>query len=350
MTTPKADHIVVYWGRRGGGLDLFNHFIDDCKHLGVSIVSSNRPTYRGRDGKPYPISFMNARAWFHARKLLLNQVSEGQYKTVVFIMSSPWDLFLGKKLLRKGAQVVRIIHDSQPHPGEKFPPNFWIKMLTKDCSRIVTLSNYVASQLIVHHGVDSQKILVCRFPIPKVTNKQSVKNAPPKKILLTGRGKKYQGQHLLEAAWDLLDKTDKELVIAGEGFKPNSKHPDIIYKNWWMTHEEMIGEISSSDLVVFPYTEASQSGTIPICRALEKPVVATPVGGLIEQVEHGVNGLVCEEVSKVKLAQSISDALKMNWSEGNFNTDLKTARLVEGCLLGGRRSSFEPNFKAEEKS
>ena len=305
MTKPNVNHIVVYWGRRGGGLDLFNHFVDDCKDLEVSIVSSNRPTYRGRDGKSYPISFMNVRAWLLARKLLLNQVSEGEYKTVVFIMSSPWDLFLGKKLLRKGAQVVRIIHDSQPHPGEKFPPNFWIRLLTKDCSRIVTLSNYVASQLIAHHGVNPQKILVCRFPIPKVENKQSVKDPSSKKILLIGRGKKYQGQHLLEEAWDLLDKTDKELVIAGEGFKPNSKHSDIVYKNWWMTREEMIDEISSSDLVVFPYTEASQSGTIPICMSLGIPVVVTPVGGLPEQVIPGVNGLIAIDGSPESLKEAI---------------------------------------------
>jgi len=331
MATSKADQIVVYWGRRGGGLDLFNDFIDDCKHLGVSIVSSNRPTYRGRDGKLYPISFMNARAWFQARKLLLNQVSEGEYKTVVFIMSSPWDLFLGKKLLRKGAQVVRIIHDSQPHPGEKFPPNFLIRLLTKDCSRIVTLSNYVANQLIAHHGVNPQKILVCRFPIPNVENKQSKKDSSSKKILLIGRGKKYQGQHLLEEAWDLLEKTGKELVIAGEGFKPNTKHPDIIYKNWWMTREEMIGEISSSDLVVFPYTEASQSGTIPLCIALNSPVLVSNLGGLSEQIVDGEDGFVFENLSPNGLALGIKNALSKNIRKKPL-TEKEENELILGCF------------------
>ena len=331
MTTPKADHIVVYWGRRGGGLDLFNHFIDDCKDLGVSILTSERPTYRGRDGKALPISSMNVRAWLLARRRLLGQVSEGEYKTVVFVMSSPWDLFLGKKLLKKRAQVVRIIHDSQPHPGENFPPNFWIRLLTKDCSRIVTLSNYVASQLIVHHGVDPQKILVCRFPIPNVENKQSKKDSSSKKILLIGRGKKYQGQHLLEEAWDLLDKTGKELVIAGEGFKPNTKHPDIIYKNWWMTREEMIGEISSSDLVVFPYTEASQSGTIPLCIALNSPVLVSNLGGLSEQIVDGEDGFVFENLSPNGLALAIKNALSKNIRKKPL-TEKEEDELILGCF------------------
>lgn len=332
MTTPKADHIVVYWGRRGGGLDLFNHFIDDCKDLGVSIVPSERPTYRGRDGKALPISSMNVRAWLLARRRLLGQVLEGEYKTVVFVMSSPWDLFLGKKLLRKSAQVVRIIHDSQPHPGENFPPNFWIRLLTKDCSRIVTLSNYVASQLIAHHGVDPQKILVCRFPIPNVENKQSKKDSSSKKILLIGRGKKYQGQHLLEKAWDLLDKTDKELVIAGEGFKPNSKHPDIIYKNWWMSREEMLEEIGSSQLVVFPYIEASQSGTIPICKALGIPVLVTPVGGLIEQVDNSITGLISDRISANAIAQGIQTFFENNWKNPTLKGVHSSKELAE-CLL-----------------
>jgi glycosyltransferase involved in cell wall biosynthesis len=349
MNSVGAKHIVVYWGRRGGGLDLFDLFVEECNERNIPIIASARPTVSRQDEQSSGISFINVRAWFTQRKSLLRQAAEGGIRSVVFIMSSPWDLFLGMRLEKSGVQVVRIIHDANPHPGEKFPPNFWIKLLTKDCSRIVTLSNYVARQLTTRHGVDQTKIMVCSFPTPKIENNQLKKKSSPKKILLIGRGKKYQGQKLLEEAWDLIDKTDKALVIAGEGFKPNPKHSDIEYKNWWMTREEMIDEISSSDLVVFPYTEASQSGTIPICRALGKPVVVTPVGGLMEQVEEGVNGLICEEVGKVELAQSISAALQKHWGAENFNKVLHAADLVDGCLSRGSQSSFDPD-KAAERS
>jgi glycosyltransferase involved in cell wall biosynthesis len=334
MNAARAQHIVVYWGRRGGGLDLFNLFVEECKERSIPIIASARPTVSRQDGQSSFISFFNVRAWFIARKSLLRQAAEGGIRSVVIIMSSPWDLFLGMRLEKSGVQVVRIIHDANPHPGEKFPPNFWINLLTKDCSRIVTLSNYVARQLTTNHKVDSTKIMVCSFPTPKIQNNQNKKASSPKKILLIGRGKKYQGQKLLEEAWDLIDKTDKKLVIAGEGFKPNPKHPDIEYKNWWMTREEMLEEISTSDLVVFPYIEASQSGTIPICKALGIPVLVTPVGGLIEQVEDGVTGLISAGISPNRLANAFVDAMSVNWNFENIDEKSLKNDLIQGCLQG----------------
>ena len=338
MNSARAQHIVVYWGRRGGGLDLFNLFVEECNERSIPIIASARPRVSRQDGQSSFISFFNVRAWFIARKSLLRQAAEDGIRSIVIIMSSPWDLFLGLRLEKSGVQVVRIIHDANPHPGERFPPNFWIKLLTRDCSRIVTLSNYVACQLITSHIVDPTKIMVCSFPTPKIENNQVKKASSPKKILLIGRGKKYQGQTLLEEAWDLIDKTDKALVIAGEGFKPNPKHSDIEYKNWWMTREEMIEEISTSDLIVFPYIEASQSGTIPICRALGIPVLVTPVGGLAEQAKELRSGRVCTDLNPKTLAKHIEyatniihplDLLKDN----EFPNEIEIRKkFIETCL------------------
>lgn len=348
MNAAKAQHVIVYWGRRGGGLDLFNLFVEECKNQKVPIIASARPAVSKLKGEPASISSIDLRKWFHARKHLLKQVSEGEIRSVVFIMSSPWDLFLGMKLEKLGVRVVRIIHDANPHPGERFPPNFWINLLTKDCSKIVTLSNYVARQLITNYAVDPNKIVVSSFPTQKIESSSDSVVSSRKRIILIGRGKRYQGQKLLERAWNLIDKTDKALVIAGEGFKPNPKHPDIEYKNWWMTREEMIEEISTSDLVVFPYIEASQSGTIPICRALGKPVVITPVGGLMEQVEDEVSGLICKEVDAAELADSICKALRMKWKVEIRNKKLDSGDLVDACLSHGGRNSFDSHPQAEE--
>jgi glycosyltransferase involved in cell wall biosynthesis len=310
MNAARAQHIVVYWGRRGGGLDLFNLFVEECDERSIPIIASARPVVSRQDGQSSVISFINVRAWLIARKSLLRQAAEGGIRSVVIIMSSPWDLFLGMRLEKSRVQVVRIIHDASPHPGEKFPPKFWIRLLTKDCSRIVTLSNYVANQLTTNYGVIPDKVTVCSFPKPRIASTYVKNDSSSKKILLIGRGKRYQGQNLLEQAWNLLDKSDKKLVIAGKGFKPNSKHLDIEYKNWWMTGEELLSEIASSDLVVFPYTEASQSGTIPICIELGVPVLVTPVGGLAEQVMNQHKCIVTGGLTPNLIAESIEIALK----------------------------------------
>jgi glycosyltransferase involved in cell wall biosynthesis len=305
--------MAIYWGRRGGGLALFNQFVEDCKDEKISIIESLRPTGTLKDATSAPISILKIFTWINTRKAVLSTVLDQNVRTVVFVMASPWDIFLGKKLMASGISVVRIIHDGSPHPGEYFPSKFWIRWLTRDCSRIITLSQYVANQLVANFGVNPNSIKVCDFPVPRVKISEFSKVRQIKKVLLIGRGKKYQGQSLLEEAWALIDIPDAILVIAGEGFNVNDEHPSIEYRNYWMTDQELADEIATSDLVVFPYLEASQSGTIPLCRYLGIPVIVTPVGGLPEQVIERVNGLITEDVSAKSLSETITVALNMNW-------------------------------------
>ena len=63
-----------------------------------------------------------------------------------------------------------------------------------------------------------------------------------------------------------------------------------------------------------PYIEASQSGVIAIAHSLSTPVVVTPVGGLIDQISVGKNGLIARDTSPESLAESIDQALLMEWS------------------------------------
>jgi glycosyltransferase involved in cell wall biosynthesis len=230
-------------------------------------------------------------------------------------MASPWDMMLGKNLMKSRVDVVRIIHDGTPHPGEWFPTKFWIRWLTRDCSRIFTLSAFVADQLVRFYSVDRKKITVTQFPRPAIDLEKIVEKVPQvkKRVLLIGRGKKYQGQELLEKAWGLIPQEDIELVIAGKGFKPNHILKNVVYKNWWMSNSELIREIKHSDLVVLPYAEASQSGTIPICKELGIPVLVTPVGGLPEQVVMNETGIISESTSASHVAMSILDALARDW-------------------------------------
>ena len=104
------------------------------------------------------------------------------------------------------------------------------------------------------------------------------------------------------------------LVIAGEGFIVKQSKPGVEYKNQWMTDEQLIDEIASSDLVVFPYLEASQSGTIPICNSLGIPVIVTPVGGLPEQVMDGIDGLITKDITPKSLSEAITIALYKEWT------------------------------------
>jgi hypothetical protein len=147
MGSPENRNLAMYWGRRGGGESLFSQVLEMCESTNFSVLQSKRPTYVKQDGSSSSISFLHFTKWILARRQLLDVTETARVRTVLIVMSSPWDLFLGKRLINRGVEVVRIIHDATPHPGEKFPPRFWIKWLIRDSSRVITLSQYVSDQI-----------------------------------------------------------------------------------------------------------------------------------------------------------------------------------------------------------
>lgn len=324
---------ILYWGRRGGGLELFNQLVRDAKLENLHVIASARPLIKQRGLTSKQVSILNIYRWIKARRSFKSQIVQHNAKTVLIVMASPWDMMLGKNLMKSGVNVVRIIHDGTPHPGEWFPTKFWIKRLTRDCSKIFTLSAFVADQLVGFYSVERKKITVTQFPRPAIVFAKKAEKVPQvkKRVLLIGRGKKYQGQELLEKAWSLIAQDNIELVIAGKGFKPNHTLKNVVYKNWWMTNEEMIVEIFSSDLVVFPYSEASQSGTIPICIELGVPVLITDVGGLREQIINRVNGFVCDSTTPESLVDGIKWCLEFDWQRVAHMSIQKTTKIID-CI------------------
>ena len=110
---------------------------------------------------------------------------------------------------------------------------------------------------------------------------------------------KYKGiDHLLES-FLILEKSlpDIELIVAGSGkywFDTSSyrNNPKITILNRFISNEELANLIHNSDLIVCPYTDATQSGVIMTAFALNKPVLATKVGGLEESIIAGVTGFL----------------------------------------------------------
>lgn len=330
MALSEKRYLALYWGRRGGGESLFEQVLEMCESSDIAVLKSKRPTRLDATGQSAPITRLHFRKWITARRNLINLAGKADVKTVLIVMSSPWDLFLGRRLISRGIEVVRIIHDATPHPGEVFPPKIWIKLLIRDSSRVITLSHYVSNQISLKYGTNPKLLCATAFPIPKVRRNLEVTQS--NKILLIGRGKKYQGQELLEEAWKLVTIPNAELVIAGEGFTKNETLSGVKYKSEWMTHQELEDEIATSKLVVLPYLEASQSGTIPICNALGIPVVVTPVGGLVEQINHGKNGIVAKQVTAKALAEAIEAAWIFDWKTNYLSPEFSQEKFLQDCF------------------
>jgi glycosyltransferase involved in cell wall biosynthesis len=116
-----------------------------------------------------------------------------------------------------------------------------------------------------------------------------------------------------------------ELDIVGSGdLRPYAalwQLDGVRAKNRWLDETDIAAALLHSDLLILPYVEASQSGVAPAAASAGLPVVATPVGGLEEQVRHGVTGLIAESTAPASLAAAIrrlieDDALYARCSSG----------------------------------
>jgi glycosyltransferase involved in cell wall biosynthesis len=88
-------------------------------------------------------------------------------------------------------------------------------------------------------------------------------------------------------------------------------NPDnfIIY-NEWISQEQCEELFARASVVALPYIEATQSGIVPTAYAYAKPVVATEVGGLPSQVDHGRTGFLVPPGDIEALADRIVQLLE----------------------------------------
>jgi len=65
---------------------------------------------------------------------------------------------------------------------------------------------------------------------------------------------------------------------------PLAALPSVELDLGWKSDRNLIAHLDWADIAVLPYIEASQSGIAPMIFKRGRPVIATPVGGLPEQV------------------------------------------------------------------
>jgi glycosyltransferase involved in cell wall biosynthesis len=145
----------------------------------------------------------------------------------------------------------------------------------------------------------------------------------PVRLLFFGRILAYKGLDLLLDAYRALraQGTRLELEIVGSGdIRPYADRLNgldgVRLTNRWVEESEIGAALARTDLMVLPYVEASQSGVAAAALAAAMPTVATPVGGLSEQIRHGETGLITDEVT----SQSIAVAIRRFIEDGDLYT------------------------------
>ncbi len=96
------------------------------------------------------------------------------------------------------------------------------------------------------------------------------------------------------------------LAVAGESFVPN--HPNVRPLGF-IEHERLPRLLSAADVFVLPTSADNLPYTVLEAMSCQRPVIATNVGGIPEQVVHGETGLLVSPSQPIELASAIIEVL-----------------------------------------
>jgi glycosyltransferase involved in cell wall biosynthesis len=154
---------------------------------------------------------------------------------------------------------------------------------------------------------------------PKLEKKFNL-NKECLEVLFFGRLENYKGIDTLVRAYEILKKENLKikLTIAGRGkidkdLENKINELGIIFKNYWISNEELCQLIENCDVLVAPYKNATQSGMVSVALAYGVPIIATKVGSFSEYIKDGVNGFLIDVDDYFTLAERLKILYQNRW-------------------------------------
>lgn len=219
-------------------------------------------------------------------------------------------------VLGSSASYAMLVHEAEIRPGNSTA----VDRLALIAQRWETARADLCIALSRHTAIPLTKYLRCNQILTAVHPafsatvhklKDSVP-AKPSRILFFGRSNASKGLDRLVQAFILLrGRVSAELELCLEaGTSERFKSIEgVTCLTGYQTEEELERKILCADVVALPYENASQSGVAARAMGVGCPCVATPVGGLQEQVIHGQTGYIAEDMSVEAFSRALELAL-----------------------------------------
>lgn len=217
--------------------------------------------------------------------------------------------------------LVVTVHDPVDHVGDRSSrktPHFIKYYGYRKANRLIVHSQEMKP--VLARAIDVAEDTIDVVPLMEFGDSSAQKDIKTKRnhILFFGRIWKYKGLDYLIRAEPQISKEipDVKIVIAGTGEdfgryeKLMQNRENFIVHNEYVSREKQARLFREASVVVLPYIEATQSGVIPAAYNFAKPVVATTVGGIPEQVDDGITGYLVPPSNEDVLAEKIVDLLK----------------------------------------
>lgn len=245
--------------------------------------------------------------------------------------------FLWLKILRfmfrkRKTKLVLTVHDVLPHvDGQNF--RGILSKIYSQFDALIVHSESLKSQVYDVFGVSARNWMINVIPIGnqdvlfkkvKIEEVESYAGLIKRK----GRGRSFlfagiihenKGLDLLLYAWErhIENFPDDVLYIVGKPqynienelkFIREKLNESVKVSLGYKSDEEMFAYYLSTDFVVLPYKEASQSGVLLTALTLGKPVIVTNVGALPETVKLVNGGYVVPPNDYVSLSKALDKA------------------------------------------
>jgi glycosyltransferase involved in cell wall biosynthesis len=169
---------------------------------------------------------------------------------------------------------------------------------------------------VIPHGIyDQYKKTDCNIAKARIQIRE------PNVILFFGLLRPYKGVKYLIKAFEQLPKPlidETRLLIVGEAWEDQESR-DLVERSTFKSHITLINRyvgddevpvfFSAADILVLPYTRASQSGVAHIGMAFGIPIIASRVGGLEESLGKYTGSYLVEPGDPEQLAGTMKNAL-----------------------------------------
>jgi glycosyltransferase involved in cell wall biosynthesis len=227
------------------------------------------------------------------------------------------------KFLKK-IPVLFTCHNVFPH--ERFPlDRFLCKMVLKQGNYYIVQSHLDEKDLLSVKA--DAEYIVTPHPTYNAFKMQGMSKEDARKLLNVGQEtpmllffgfvRAYKGlKYLLDAMQEITQQiTEIQLWVVGDFGEDRDVYLEQIERNGlkdyvtlvegYIPDREVEKYFAAADLVVLPYTSATQSGIVQIAYGFETPVVVTDVGGLPDVVSDRMTGYVVPSQNAHAIADSV---------------------------------------------
>lgn len=325
----------AHWGKSGAGPQILvqlalsaahDHHVWVCvsdavapqvqrQLLGASERVDSLRTYATIQGALLGVFRAGRFSWAYTRRLRAAGVD-----CVVSSMESLWQPLLALACKARRIPYVASIHDVTHHTGERSRVATVMRSLELWAADVVLVysENALSEFARVYPRYSDRAVGIDHGPLVPI--RTTARNGPTRRPVVgfVGRLQPYKGLENLAQIADRVRAAspDVDFEVWGEGDDDVVKAIDagsrVAVHRGYIDDADLAGVVDRFDVMLLPYSEATQSGVVTLALARGLPCVVTPVGALREQIcddQGALAGVVVGDTSPKAIADGVIDVL-----------------------------------------